>query len=439
MPKKNFLQDIVRMSSPDKGSPPSSKLPNKITDNPIESLVIISPPVSIHKENMIDEPPRQHRAIWGLAIFSIISLFFALSFLFSGAKVTVVPKIETFLLDDTFSAKRNPSEGDIPFQLMALKGEETKNITGTGTKAVEQKATGRVVIYNSYSSSPQRLLINTRLESPIGKIYKTLTPTTVPGMTIKDGQQVPGSVEVTIVADASGEEYNSPMTDFTIVGFKGNPKYQKFYARSKTDITGGFKGTIGIIDDKDKSDAAIELKQTLKDKLIKQARAQIPDGFILYDEATILSPSNSEPTIGKMANDGLVPMTEEATLYAFLLPEQALTKKIAENGISQFDDSSVYIEELKNITFVLDNKETIVPEDASQISFKLSSDVHVIWNVDQDKLTNDLVGTYKKDFQKILSNYKNIDSAEVTVRPFWKRTIPDDKKKITIIIKTSKN
>src|SRR6185436_19331087 len=92
--------------------------------------------------------------------------------------------------------------------------------------------------YNNYSTASQNLDIDTRLEGSNGKIYKTKTKIVIPGM--KDGKT--GSVEVKVYASVAGPEYNSAPLDFKIFGFKGTPKYSKFYGRSKGALSGGAKG-----------------------------------------------------------------------------------------------------------------------------------------------------------------------------------------------------
>ena len=67
-----------------------------------------------------------------------------------------------------------------------------------------------------------------------------------------------------IYAAGAGEEYNSTPLDFEILVFKGTPKYSKFYARSKGDITGGFKGKSPVVSSLNKITVISELKATLE-------------------------------------------------------------------------------------------------------------------------------------------------------------------------------
>jgi len=118
---------------------------------------------------------RKYR-IYFVALISVVFLLFALSFLFSGAKIVITPKIREIPLNsENLSAAKDPNIPGLSFDLVVISGEENKTIQGGEEKEVEISAKGVVLIYNSYSSSSQVLDINTRLEGSNGKIYKTQT------------------------------------------------------------------------------------------------------------------------------------------------------------------------------------------------------------------------------------------------------------------------
>ena len=72
---------------------------------------------------------KPHYKIWLVAVFSIVFLFFAISFVFSSAKITVVPKTKQVKLNQIFSAVKDSSvEGDLPFDLIVLSGDTSKMV-----------------------------------------------------------------------------------------------------------------------------------------------------------------------------------------------------------------------------------------------------------------------------------------------------------------------
>lgn len=366
--------------------------------------------------------------LWIVALFAIVMLLFALSFLFAKATINLNPKTKPINLNSTFSAIKENNSESLTFDLVAISGEEIKSVEGGEEKEVTEKAKGTVVIYNNFSSSPQPLAIDTRLEGSNGKIYKTETKLTVPGM--KNG--TPGSVEVKVYASEPGEDYNSEPLDFKIFGFKGTPKYEKFYARSKGDISGGFTGRSYTVADSEKSKYLLELKDSLENKLLTKAREQIPDGFILFDDAVALSIEGESTDF--ISKDKNITISMKGTLYGLLLDEQKLTKEIAKSNVPGYDDSPVYIPNIQDLKFSILDKSSLSFKDTKAITFKLEGASNLVWSVDVQKLMSQVLGKKKKDFYNILAEYPNIDSADLIVKPIWKNSFPDEEKKINIII-----
>jgi len=222
------------------------------------------------------------------------------------------------------------------------------------------------------------------------------------------------------------------MTDFKIVGFKGTPKYDKFYGRSKTDIVGGINGEVRTLDASTNKDTKTELEATLKEKLMKQALAQIPKNYILYPGAINLYDENVNiPTISE-GDFGVASI--KATMYAFIFEEKQLTKSISGKVLSQYDGSDVNIPQIRGLTFALTSQPVQnVSEFPMNITFSLTGAVDIVWLIDLEKLTDLLVNRKKSEFQAVLSSFPNISSSEISLRPFWVRSFPSDKNKIKII------
>src|SRR3989344_6483510 len=422
---KNLLQDMVKVKSSPTGMGPEAQL------KPREALLELPG----READSISQAKKEgkHRSrymLWLVAFFSLVFLFFALSYnFFSKATVTVNPKIQDLILNESLSASIGGKDV-LPFDLIVISGEENKNVKSGGEKDVSLKAEGLAVLYNAFSPAPQMLSIDTRLEGSNGKIYKTRTKTIVPG-TNKDGQ--PGSVEVEIYGAEAGEGYNSSPLDFTIFGFKGTPKYSKFYARSKGDLEGGFIGKSSVISDADKANAVNEIKTTLKETLLQKATDQIPGGFILFKDAIFLDTDGDNIALSSL-EDNMLSIKLKGTLYGILFEEKKLTKKKAETNIDQYDESVIFIPNIRDLVFSLSNKDSSSFADIKNINFNLSGAVKIVWQFDADKLANSLLNKPKSSFNQILSEYPNIDSADLIVSPIWKRSIPNNLKDIKVIV-----
>ena len=374
---------------------------------------------------------RSRKLLWFVAFVSIIFCFFAISFLFSKAEIMVNPKTQDVILNQNLSASKDSNNDSLSFRLMVVSDEENKTIQATEKKDLAVKATGTVLIFNSFNSSPQTLSVDTRLEGSNGKIYKTQAKSIVPGMG-QDG--TPGKVEVGIYAAEAGEEYNSAPLDFTLLGFKDTPKYSKFIGRSKTgtEITGGFKGKAPAISDADKVTAVGNLKNILQAQLLQKSTDH-PDNFILFKDAIFINTDDAN-ILSTYNKDNSLTLTLKGTLYGFLFSEQKLTENIAKNNIEKYDGSEIYIPNIGDLTFALADKDKISFGDVQNINFSLSGSAKIVWRLDVNKFIADLLGRSKKDFNQMLSQYPNISSANLTLTPMWKMSIPDKIKNINVIV-----
>jgi len=212
-------------------------------------------------------------------LFSVV-----LSLLFAGATVTVYPKQDTPVVNASFKAQINGEGGTLPFQRMVLERTQQHTVVALGESEVEERASGKLTIYNEYSTTPQRLIKNTRFESTEGRIYRIRESVEVPG---KKNDNTPGSIEVSVFAEEPGEDYNMGPDSFTIPGFAGLPQEGHIYARSTGDMTGGFKGVKRTVSDNDRTKALEELESALRDQLLAAAfdGSDKPKGYVLFKGA----------------------------------------------------------------------------------------------------------------------------------------------------------
>lgn len=306
-----------------------------------------------------------------------------------------------------------------------------KEVEATGEERVDRKASGQIIIFNDFNTSSQRLIKNTRFETPEGLIYRVDKSIVVPGQTTnEDGEVIPGSIEVTVYADTSGDEYNIGLTDFTIPGFKGDPRFFKFYARSKTPIKGGFSGIEKTVAPGELSAARSEIHQSLEEEVLAEVKSEKPDGFVLFDDAYLIE-STSLPN-ADAGSGGNVLVREEAVFYGFLFNELEFAKHVALNTVGSYEGEDVEIVGIENLEFKIVDKSLLIPASAEAFDFTLSGSGKIVWLFDAERLKEDMAGKHRRDTQTVLSGYPAIEKAEITIRPFWKRSFPDNPDKITV-------
>ncbi len=422
--KKNILQDIQPLTR-------TTVTRAKTSTTRVE----VEEPATYQEQEVYQAPPPPRRhVLWFIAIPAIIVLLFSLSFIFAGATVNVVPKSKVVTLDDTVVALKDSTDPEaVSFTVMSLTDDETIDVPGETTSTASEKATGTVVIYNEYSTASQGLVATTRLQTPDKKIYRIDKQVTVPGYTKTGTTIVPGSVTVTVTADQAGPEYNIGPSDFTIPGFAGSAKFEKFFARSKSDISGGTEGQVHKISETSALAARDSLVEKARANLTQELRAQVPEDFILYDDLIFFSP-DTDSTLTLSSSSASVPVSLHATISALLIHRKTLERTLAKSFTTEKDRDAVRITNLHEATATLSNKTDVSPLQTEEISFLLSGTGNAVWSIDTDALVASLLGTAKKDFQKILAQNLSVDTAELMLTPFWKMTLPTDSKDIKVHI-----
>jgi hypothetical protein len=367
-------------------------------------------------------------ALWFVAIIVVIILILAFSLLFSGAKVSITPKQSKTLVEANFSAAIRADVGDVPYEIMTIEKSDSKSVPATGREEIEEKASGKIVVFNDFNTSSQRLIKNTRFETPEGLTYRINKSIVVPGQSKEGGETVPGSIEVTVYADEAGDKYNVGLKDFIIPGFKGSPRFDGFYARSKTSMTGGFVGEKLTASKEDLAKAKEVIHADLRAQLMNEASSQKPDEFYLFED-TIFVEFESEPSV---ENGDKVEIKEKATLYGVLFNKEKFASHIAQNTVAAFDEESVEILDVSTLNIAVSDKKDSRPWEEEEFEFTVSGNAHIVWTFDEDKLKEDLAGRAKAALTTVLSGYPSIDKAEATLRPFWKRSFPDKIGKIKI-------
>lgn len=384
--------------------------------------------------------PQKERGVGRGVFFSLLFAlllavgFFTMSY-FASATIEVKPITRGVQIDNNFTAVVGAEDDELIFHFTSLSEVKEKEVQATIEKKIQKKASGKVTIFNFYNSDNQRLIKNTRLESPDNKIYRIEESVVVPGAKVVDGKTVPGSVNAVIYADVAGASYNieNPV-DFTIPGFKGDPRYAKFKAMTATDsmVTGGFSGTVKVPSDESIKTAQEELKQDLKKIAVEKARAQIPTEASFFPGSIIIK--FEEVPQGFTASD-TTSVSMRATVSVFFFDTEYLTKKIAELLPAEDRDNPFSITNIPTLGFrFVDPVDNIVLSDLKQIRFHMTGNADFVGQIDSKKISADLAGKNKKDISEIIKKQINVGDANVIVRPMWKKVFPTDPAKITVKI-----
>lgn len=372
------------------------------------------------------------KAFWVAAFICLAALAAVISSLYANGFVSVSPKVLPISVNGKYSASPDGGPGALTYGVLSETGEESVVVPATGTKNVERRASGKIAIFNSYSSKEQRLVKNTRFQTQSGLIYRIDSSVVVPGKTVENGKVVPGSVRgVVVYADAPGEEYNGSETDFTIPAFRGTDKYSSFFARSETPLSGGMIGAAPAVPAEAVAAARSSLRSSLQAKLTDKIRAGLSDEYVLYDNAVF---TVFDPLRDIDEKDGLK-VGEKATVYAIVFRRSELTASVVGQKIK--DVSAVMLKGLDSLVLAPVNASAFTPskdKPFAKFDFTLKGDSKAVWNVDGRKLAAALAGKPKSALSAEIAAFPGILKATASIRPPWVSLFPKDTDRIKVQI-----
>lgn len=366
-----------------------------------------------------------------IAVFSVLaaaSVFIGTMTFFGKTIIQVTPRTESFTVDASFDVSRK-NNSEIGLETLRFVSELEKTSPVSGSKKIERSASGRIIIYNTFSKDPQILVRRTRFETPDGKIYRLNANTTIPGSTLEDGKIKPGSIEVDVTADAPGESYNTGLTDFTIPGFKGTPRYDKFYARSKTTMSGGFSGISAAIAKNDLNSLESDIKRELNEKFLAQVRQELPAGFVIPEGGTILTVENIDRSHEIGDPTSMLSMTIKANFIAFALKLEYIEQEIIDKYLENKENDNIKIQNLETISFKSKNPDFI----NQKLTLVITGEARAVWQFDETKLKNDLITAPRKSRLEIFNKYPEIVRAQIVFWPSWWRFFPKKPENIDIL------
>lgn len=356
----------------------------------------------------------------------IIGAAFFTNVMLGGAEIIVYPKFKDATVQATFTAHKTPRAGELSFELLSLDATGERQVKASGQELISERAIGSILIYNTKLTTAQRLIKNTRFESPEGLIFRIKESAEVPAATTDaKGNLVSGVTTVEVFADGTGEQYNIAPTRFTIPGLKGSDQFDALYGESTVAFTGGFEGTKYVIDDAELQKAKQELHLELRNSLLEQLKTARPSGFVVYDNAVTFTFESLPSTA---YGDSLATIKEKAILNVPILKEDEFAKYLARNTVDGYEDADVTLTDPLTLTFTYEKATTTTSDIRSldELSFVLKGTTQIVWQFDETELKANLRALPKSALPTVLSGYPSIDRANATIRPFWTQKFPEN-------------
>lgn len=372
---------------------------------------------------------------WGIVAVIVLILLAPVAFglyrYFPRADISVKLKVFPWSYRDKIgvaSAVKNidTDNARIPGVIFSDTGNLTLAFPASSRKNIEQKAAGRIIIYNAYGFSPQVLVATTRFRTADGKIYRLVERAIVPGAKIEGGKIIPSSIEAMVAADKAGADYNSPPVDhLSIPGFEGTDKFDKFYGKFPDPITGGFKGDAGFGTANDLIRASEKITAALRDSIMSALALELPNDFKTLTDAVKFD-------IGKITSTRIADASGNFYVSA--------SGKLSVFGFREQDLRNLLLAMAqKQLGFAPRARDQKLEYDVSRLDFSRSVmdldanfSADFVNDLDLKKFVGDIRGREQDNFKMYLLSVPGIDHVEITLSPFWVKYIPKNTKNITV-------
>ncbi|MEK7174527.1 MAG: hypothetical protein AAB759_02615 [Patescibacteria group bacterium] len=366
-----------------------------------------------------------------LLAISATSIWVAGAF-FGRARVNIEFRIAPFELSGAFTAGKTVTKVDaaahiLPAEVLNQKKTLTQFFPASGRATVSQKATGRLTIYNAYSSQAQSLVAMTRFVTPEGKVFRLDSAVTVPGAEIKDGKIIPSSMETSVTADKAGADYNvGPADKITIPGFQGGPKYTGFYGSLKSPTTGGFVGERATPSENDIKTAREKITSLLETSLKNNFLANRPDDLLIPAGASELTITKT--IVNKATDDkGNFSIIGEAELKAMAFRESDLRAALM---ISAGRDPETAV--FRDLNLKYENAKANIGKGEMILTVTASGRIAPAF--DPTSFKTKLLGRPVSEARSLILGIPELVRAEISLWPIWLGKVPEKAARVEIMV-----
>lgn len=287
--------------------------------------------------------------------------------------------------------------------------------SGTGSGSKTGKAVGKVIILNKFSSASQNLVATTRILSKEGKLFRLAKDVLVPGM----AGETAGKIEATVMADKAGDEFNIGPSQFTIEGFKGGPKYEKFEVTSSEAMSGGGAGD-------GKQEAKIVLQKDIDAARVKAMDEIGKSLAVLVEEKIGQEEKYFLDSAGKEIVEAFADRRpkEEGEKFNYTVKEKIKLISFQEDELKKMVYQKIEKEMGENLVLEKDKvifsyDKPVVDWDKKQMEVAVTYDGLILPQLNMEKIKKELAGKNEEALKDALTKYQQLEKAEMEYYPSW--------------------
>ena len=374
------------------------------------------------------------RWLWLLGALLLLALLLYLALaVFPRAEITLDTEKTEWGFADGVKADKDTASVQIdtavvPAELFRQKLNRSFEFVANGEEYIERKASGRLKIFNAFDDQEQQLVSPTRFQTTDGKIFRITEDVVVPGAKIENGKIVASSIEVDVVADEAGEDYNlSSSGRLSIPGFADTPRFDGFYGELVGSTTGGFVGTTAVASAEDVERGAKEAQEILEGSAASLLRTKIPEEFIILEDGFRFSAA-SEKVQDKANDKGMFNIFLEGESEQLVFREEDVLRLLEERAREAVG------EEYEVYETSLDYTGADASFEEGTLTLSLDYQAQLRRRVDLESLQTQFLGKSEEELKSIIAGIDGVSRADVSLWPFWVKSVPADLEKLEVNI-----
>lgn len=309
---------------------------------------------------------------------------------------------------------------------------ETRPFAGefqtNGKKEVGSKAEGRVAIYN-FTGSPINLKSATTTLTVGNKTYffKNDEAGLKPVTTASDDANA--SV-ADIIAAEGGESFNLPAgtrVEISNQAFGSQP--QRLYAKTVSQVVGGSSRFVSVVSPEDFVRAKDDLTKKIVDELNTQLKVH---SVALVDGAYTANIKNFTPDRPEGTESPNFAASIEVEIKGLAFNEESLKQLVRQRLIMSMGKNRKLQEvSADTVIYKIKNLDT----ETGKMLLSIHYESKAIPSLDTEDIRRQIAGRSKSEASELILANSDVETVEITLQPFWQRSLPRMASKIQIEVK----
>lgn len=363
-------------------------------------------------------------------IFFPLFLFWFSNVKFSKAEIQISPAFEEIKTTEKISVFTNIDNSDFKNKILPGKIFEKEMVFSDQFEATGrtlQKAEGIIRLYNKYTTQEEVWAAGTRFISSEGKVFKSKDKIIVPPAKIQNGKIEPSFVDVPVIAAEGGKEYNIGPSYFSVLAFKGSPRFDKYEGKSTEPMKGG--GEVLEVKKEDLENGEKILMERINGKMNDILKNEVSSDFqFLLNNFSVekIEKKSSAKEGDKVEKFNLEIKVRVKTIIFKKEEVLRFTENLFLSQIpkeKELDKKSIQLE-FEGENFNLEKE---------KMSFLLKASAKTFYKFDVAALKKGIAGKKINEAKMFLTLQPGISRIKINIFPFWIKKIPEDLNKIKII------